>query len=108
MRFKKVEDLTKDQIVLLKKGPPAKRPSREMFRYVATLALEVLADPLVGREKFSMQAIVDKANSKKSKRARISVGVPYNYFANPVDLMEFVWPDRADKFFTGTIEDRRV
>ena len=107
MRFTGVDDLTKDQIALLRNGPPTTRVGWERLSFIATVAQEVLADPSVGRDNFSMQALVDKAKGKTSARSNLAIGTPYGYFAHSIDLMNFVWPQRADKFYTGPIEDRR-
>ena len=101
MEFTKVEDLSEAQLALLKKlkkGPPTYLKGWETLSIIATTAQEVLSDPMVGRDKFTMQAVIDRISGGHPTGREMPVGTIYRYFKNRLDLLDFVWPDRRDTF----------
>lgn len=69
---------------------PIQERSRTTLTKLKEAAQEVLADPTIGRDRFTTKMVADLAG--------VSIGTFYRYFQNRVEILDAIWPDRRDSY----------
>ena len=69
---------------------PVQERSRKTVDKLVRAAKELLADPEVGRDRFTTAMVAE--------RAGVSIGTFYRYFSDRVDLLDAIWLNRRDSY----------
>jgi AcrR family transcriptional regulator len=80
--------LAQEQLDDILRNKPVQERSQARLEQILDAAREALADPAMGRDRFTTADV--------ARISGCSIGTVYRYFPDRIAILDRVWPDRAD------------